>query len=207
MKSIEDCAKVIAENANLNLQERENVLLDKKNKIMILFRNNKWHKGIRFLHKDGKEYNPFLYIQEDEIQKTISLTFVIRDNEKQNVEDIVRIISFNGHDIVVYNNNEREYNLFINSNFFFNDGNVEIRDKNNNQIKVPAGEFNVEDIVDDICKAIVNAEHNTEKWDEEINSILKFVRPGISMLVSDTKEKLNWLIEAGLIIPTGTIKK
>ena len=201
----EDYLKVIIENAGLILKEKDTgFFLDKKNKIGVLYLKKRWCKDIRFSRSDEKEYKPFLYIQEDEPKKNIIITFVIRDSEKSNDVDMVRLIDCNGHDIVLFNNQERKLNMFINDNFFFNGGNIEIRDKDNNQIQVPAAKIDVDIIVNDICNTIVNSEHKTDQWTQEIDGMLEFVKPAIRLAVMNFKEKVNWLIESGLIVPTET---
>ena len=206
----EEYLKAIAENAGLNLKEKDTwYFLDKKNKIGVLYLNKRWNKDIRVFHSDRKESGAFLYINEDKVRKAIYITLVIRDSEKSDAVDFVRIVNYNGYDVVLFNNQKREYNLFINDSLFFNDGNITIRDKNNNEIKVTVGEFDVEKTINDICNTILNMEHKTDKWDEEINGLLEFVKPAIRLVVTNFKENVNWLIESGLIVPTDekTMKK
>lgn len=198
----EEYLKAIAENAGLNLKEKDTrYFLDKKNKIGVFYLNKRWNKDIRFFHTDREGSNAFLYINEDKVRKAIYITLVIRDSEKSDAVDFVGIVNYNGHDVVLFNNQERDYNLFINDSLFFNDGNITISDKNNNEIKVTVGEFDVEKTINDICNTILNMEHKTDKWDEEINGLLEFVKPAIRLVVTNFKENVNWLIESGLIVP------
>jgi hypothetical protein len=201
MRSVEDYAKAIIENSNLNFNKlTPRYAVDKEKKISISFRKpNEWYKWVRFLKINGTEEKPFLYLQEDGIRNITMISLVIRDNDKS---DFVRITSYGGHDIVVFQGNYQEEKMTINPklNIFIDGANLVVLDENNNRKEITDSKF----VINDIYKLIVNMNHVTEKWNEIINSMLDFIKPAIDMIVSDAndvmKRQLNEQEETKFIV-------
>ncbi len=206
MKSVEKYARVIVENSDLNFEKKTpRYSEDEKNKIGLAYIPQKWVKHVRFTKINGKDNMPFLYLQEDIIRKIFRLTLVVRENDKT---DVVRIDSYGGHDIAIYKDYEQELLLFIHDTKFI------IRDKSYLDTEISPSEFNVNDIVNEICNTIITM-YDSEKWNEEIDGMLEFIRPAITMIIEDSKDlwkrrintKLNELEESIDVIQYKELKE
>ena len=188
MRSIEDYAEVVAENMGLSL--KVNVLgyaIDEKNNIAMSYQKRKFDKHIRFYDVNGKTNQPFLYLQEDVIQKTIVMTLVNRDNEKN---ESVRIVSFGGHDFVIYKDIRIYQEKRPRYCFYLHDMSFIIKENDDVKKIIPINEFSVSDIVNEMCDVIVNS-YDSENWNEKMNDMLGYIKPAMSMLVSETEEIIN----------------
>jgi hypothetical protein len=182
MRSIEEYANNIEKSVDLKFTEIEPTCkYDKKKKIGIIFHGK---KSIRVFKRKGKECIKLLNIQIDPIQRKIFFGFTVCNKDKK---IIVHIVSYGGHDTALYKNYKLE------SLFFIKDKNYIIRDNDFDERVIPYEEFNIEDIVDNICNT-VSKMYDEDTDLEEKNSLFEILKPALAVLLMETKDLWDRLI-------------